>query len=170
MPVGRFPAARIVPCTACHCEVIAALHDICFARAWRADVIARMLRTAFAFGFLAAGARDGEAPWGFVLARAAAGECEILSLGVAPSRRRRGVGGALLQALKAEAGRRGAQSIHLEVAENNVTALALYGAVGFTEAGLRRGYYRDGGASSLDAVLLRFDFDRRNPAGRILSK
>jgi len=96
----------------------------------------------------------GKAPAGFVLARDLGDECEILSLGVAPPWRRRGVGGDLIGAVIAEAKRRGNASIVLEVATDNDAARRLYTRFGFVAAGRRARYYRriDGPA---DAFILR---------------
>ena len=88
---------------------------------------------------------------GRVLARIAAEEAEILTLAVAPAARRQGLGRALLLAAMEEAARRGAREMFLEVAAANPAARALYAACGFTEVGLRRGYYAGGG----DALILR---------------
>ncbi len=97
-----------------------------------------------------------------VLARAAADEAEILTLGVVPTARRRGLGRALLDAAKAEAARRGARAVFLEVSTHNAAARRLYLASGFVEAGLRRRYYADGS----DALLLRADLSPgAEPAG-----
>ncbi len=85
---------------------------------------------------------------GLVLARLAADEGEILTLGVLPSARRQGLGGALLQRAIAEA----ESSVwFLEVSAANTAALCLYGAAGFAECGRRRGYYGAG----QDALLLK---------------
>ncbi len=65
-------------------------------------------------------------PAGLTLALDLGGECEILSLGVVPERRRRGTGSALLAAIGEEAGRRGGHRVFLEVAADNAAARALY--------------------------------------------
>lgn len=65
-------------------------------------------------------------------------EAEILHLAVAPEHRRRGVGGALLQAFLE--GRRG--RVFLEVRPSNVAARRLYQRFGFTEIGRRESYYQ----------------------------
>ena len=62
-------------------------------------------------------------------------ECEILSLGVVPERRRRGIGSALLAAIGEEAGRRGGHRVFLEVAADNAAARALYSTSGFIQVG-----------------------------------
>ena len=71
-------------------------------------------------------------------------ELHITVLAVHPSRRRRGLGRQLLEALLAGAQARGARHATLEVASGNQAALALYGACQFQTAGTRRGYYRGG--------------------------
>lgn len=77
---------------------------------------------------------------------------EILTVGVVPSGRRRGTARRLVRALLNEAIRRGATEAFLEVREDNPAARALYVREGFTEIGLRRGYYD---AGRVDAVTMR---------------
>jgi ribosomal-protein-alanine N-acetyltransferase len=93
-------------------------------------------------------------PAGFALALDLREECEILSLGVLPERRREGVGMALLDSVCVAARRRGAERIVLEVAVDNIAALALYAARGFIPVGRRANYYRQMGHSA-DALVLR---------------
>ena len=120
---------------------LAALHAACFADAWDADAIAQLLAGgAFAFH------NDS----GFVLARGAGGEAEILTLAVAPQARGRGLGRALLQAAIARLEAQGAQSLFLEVGTDNPHALALYAGLGFAKVGMRKAYY-----AGRDALVLR---------------
>jgi ribosomal-protein-alanine N-acetyltransferase len=88
---------------------------------------------------------------GMILARIAGDDAEILTLAIAPARRRCGFGRALLAGALEEARRRGARAVFLEVSEANEAARALYTAAGFAEVGRRRAYYRDG----TDALVLR---------------
>ncbi|WP_439599287.1 GNAT family N-acetyltransferase [Falsiroseomonas sp.] len=129
-------------------EAAAALHAAAFppGEAWGADAIALMLDLPGAFGLLRPGA-------GFVLARVAADEAEILTLAVHPAQRRAGLGGALLAEAMAGAVLRGATAMFLEVSERNAPARALYARSGFAEVGRRRRYYADGA----DALVLRRD-------------
>jgi ribosomal-protein-alanine N-acetyltransferase len=92
----------------------------------------------------------GGPPLGYALLRLGPGEAELLSLAVAASERRRGLGRALLEAAleRARAGR--AEVCHLEARVTNGPALALYRRLGFAEVGRRRAYYADG----TDAVLM----------------
>ena len=94
------------------------------------------------------------APVGFALALALGEEAEIVSLGVLPDYRRRGIGLAILDAVCAEARLRGAERVVLEMASDNEAASALYSARGFTVVGRRRNYYRRA-ERLVDALILR---------------
>lgn len=86
---------------------------------------------------------------GFVLARVAADEAEIIMLAVRPGLRRAGHGRALLLAAMQEAGAQGAAKLFLEVAEDNAAARALYASLGFQALGRRARYY-----GVVDALVL----------------
>lgn len=121
---------------------LAALHGACFERAWDAATLLRMIADQGTFAFI----HDD----GFVLARAAADEAEILTLAVRPEARGKGLGRALLQAAINKAGALGAATMFLEVGADNPHALALYAGLGFAKVGARKAYY-DG----RDALVLR---------------
>lgn len=145
-PVDRFDA-----------PVLAALQAACFPEEpWTARSLAESLAMPGAYGTLAEddGGPAGPVPAGFVLARAAGGEAEILSLAVAPAVRRRGVGRDLLQAALEGARMRRAGRMVLEVAADNATARALYASAGFVEAGRRAEYYDRCDGPSIDALIL----------------
>ncbi len=141
-----------------HAEVLAALHGAAFAdaaRAWTASDFAELLATPGAQAWIASTAAGGADPVGFLLARLAGGECEIISLGTAPGHRRSGVAGRLLGravSLAADAG----APLFLEVGADNLAALALYRSSRFTEVGRRPGYYERGGGR-VDALVLRLE-------------
>lgn len=140
--------AAIAPAGPDKAALLAALHEAAFpADPWSDSAMARLIAMPGAFALIATA--DDE-PVGFVLARVAADEAEIVTLGVVPARARQGIGRHLLAAAAAEAGRRGAIRLFLEVAETNDAARRLYAADGFHEAGRRRRYYPDG----TDAVVL----------------
>jgi [ribosomal protein S18]-alanine N-acetyltransferase len=79
-------------------------------------------------------------------------QADVLTLAVAPAHWGQGVGTALLSALVDEAGRRGHTEVMLEVRKDNPRARRLYLRHGFTEIGIRRGYYQPSG---VDAVVMR---------------
>jgi ribosomal-protein-alanine N-acetyltransferase len=80
------------------------------------------------------------------------GEAWVQNLAVRRDAQRRGVGRALLADLLAEADRRGARRVLLEVAVDNAPAQKLYAAFGFEPVGVRRGYYQP---SNTDALVMR---------------
>lgn len=80
---------------------------------------------------------------GFLIGRQTIEEAEILNLAVAPGSRRKGTGGALLQAAVEEFQARGVSRVYLEVRESNQAGIAFYEKHGFLRAGCREGYYRD---------------------------
>jgi ribosomal-protein-alanine N-acetyltransferase len=131
---------------------LATLHRECFADAWNTEFLGRLLAQPGAFSVVAV--EDG-APAGFVLARAAAGEAEILSIGVRFSSRRRSLATALVQSVLDLASADGVAEVFLEVAAENAAARALYRRLGFREVGLRPAYYREGTGVGSDALILR---------------
>lgn len=94
------------------------------------------------------------APNGFALCRTVAGESELLTLAVAPSHQGRGIGRALTQEwLDSLSGV--AEVAFLEVAADNLPALALYRSLRFGESGLRKAYYARAEGPAADAIVMR---------------
>ena len=77
---------------------------------------------------------------------------DVQTLAVATTAQGQGIGRLLLDGLLAEARRRGALDVLLEVRAENAAAQALYAKAGFERIAVRRGYYRPGGT---DAHVLR---------------
>lgn len=117
---------------------LAAVHAQAFETPWSADAIAEVLAGPGAFA-LAVG--EPGPVVGFVLCRRIADEAEILTLAVRPADRRRGLADLLLNKAMALAAFAGAQAMFLEVAEDNLAALALYAGAGFVDVGRRTAYY-----------------------------
>ena len=136
----------ILPICPADAPALAGLHALAFPRAeaWGADAMLLMLEMPGSFGLWQPDA-------GLVLARVAVDEAEILTIGVVPSARRRGLGATLLGAALAGAQARGAGTMFLEVAADNLPALGLYTGLGFSPVGRRRNYYGTG----RDAEVLR---------------
>lgn len=139
---------------------MARLHATAFDEPWDAAAMAGLLGMPGAFALLAtvAGVWSGsddnisdnkgnrrQSPLlGFVLARSAADEAEILTLAVDISHRGQGLGRKLMEAAAATALASGATSLFLEVADDNMPAIALYERLGFVTLGLRPAYYARG--------------------------
>jgi len=84
-------------------------------------------------------------------------EADVLTLAVDPGHWGNGIGTALLQAMLDEAAARRCAEVFLEVRADNARARNLYKRHGFTEIGVRRGYYQPAG---VDAIVMRKDLDR----------
>jgi ribosomal-protein-alanine N-acetyltransferase len=130
---------------------LARLHAAGFDYPWSARQIAGLLGTRGAAALIAE--RAGR-PVGFVLWRCVAGEAELITIAVARTVRRHGIGTALLHAVADRAGGE-ARELFLEVATDNIAATRLYERAGFTEYGQRRDYYRRPGGVMADARLLK---------------
>jgi ribosomal-protein-alanine N-acetyltransferase len=153
----------LAPATPALAPALARTHAAAFETGWSAADIAECLAGPGGFGLVAAEAEmltgAADPPCGFVLARALAGEAEILTLAVAPDHRRQGLGRALLEAAIGLAATLGAEAMFLEVAADNDPAIALYAAAGFAPAGRRRAYYQRPGGPAVDALVLRRDLN-----------
>ena len=80
---------------------------------------------------------------GFIAARLTIDELHINNVAVRDPYRRRGMGGALLDAVLKKGARLGARTALLEVRASNYPAQALYKKYGFRVAGRRRNYYAE---------------------------
>lgn len=138
---------------------LAGLHALCFDQAWSRETLARLVGSPGVFGLIA---ENGAGSVGFVLCRHAAGEAEILSLGVTEPFRRKGIASELLAIAMRQACAGGAEALFLEVAEDNLPALTLYLGLGFGAVGRREGYYRRG-EESKTALVLKYAFGAAPP-------
>jgi len=80
---------------------------------------------------------------GFLVARGADEDVEILNLAVHAALRRQGIATGLLAAVLAQARSRAAKICFLEVRHTNSAAISLYLRHGFIQMGCRPGYYSD---------------------------
>jgi len=149
------PAALILSLGPADAPRLAALHAEAFDAAWDAAAFETLLGQP---GVFAIGNVDG-----FILCRIVVDEAEVLTLAVRPAARRGGQGRRLTETAAGLAAQGGAETLFLEVAEDNPAAIALYLSAGFTATGRRRGYYArpDGGRS--DARLFSLKLNGRLP-------
>ena len=122
-----------------YAAVFAALHAQAFPHEpWDEASFATMLAQPHMHGFI-------DERGGFLLLRIILDEAEIITIGVTAPRQ--GIATALLAQGIAAARAAGVQKIHLEVAEDNTPARALYAAQNFTQTGRRKAYYANGAAA-----------------------
>ncbi len=162
----------IRPATRQDASILAALEAAAFgARSWGGESVAEGLSTKGVEALLAeengttASFPDRRAdilPIGFALWRllGAVGrpsdgmDAEILTIGVTPTSQRAGVGRLLLDHIIENASQMGAESLFLEVAEDNAPAIRLYEGTRFDRVGRRDHYYPDGCAAIVMKRLL----------------
>jgi [ribosomal protein S18]-alanine N-acetyltransferase len=142
----------IVPMTVAHIDALMPYErDMFGTEAWsRAAYRDELADTSYRY-YVAAEDPTG-ALLGWAGIRIVGSEADIVTVGVVPSARRAGIARRMIDALLAEAARRGAREIFLEVRVDNEAARALYAGEGFEEIGVRRGYYD---AGRIDAVTMR---------------
>jgi ribosomal-protein-alanine N-acetyltransferase len=90
------------------------------------------------------------------------GQADVLTMAVAQDRWGQRIGAMLLDALVAEAARRGCTDVFLEVRVDNERAQRLYRSRGFAEIGIRRGYYQPSGT---DALVMQLSLPRARRFG-----
>jgi [ribosomal protein S18]-alanine N-acetyltransferase len=139
----------IVPFRWWHIEPVLAIEDDLFgAERWTAAMFWNELASGHYYrAFVSFGEVVGYAG----LSLSVPDEAWINNVAVRRDFQRRGVGRALLDDLHAEAARRGARQILLEVAADNDPAQLLYASYGFEVIGRRRGYYQP---SNTDALVM----------------
>jgi len=132
-----------------HAAVLAAIHGAAFPHdAWGAGAFQVQLEMHSVLALL-------DSRGGLALLRVTADEAEVLTLGVLPAMRRRGIARDLLGEATRRARALGVRAVFLEVGVRNRPARTLYEAAGFTEVGRRRRYYANGE----DALILRATLD-----------
>lgn len=136
---------RIDKATAAQAPAIAALEARCFpADPWPVETILSKINEFFL-------ALEGDEILGYLCLSHVLDEGSIDNIAVSPEQRRRGVAEALVAAAGEEARRLGLAFITLEVRAGNEPAIRLYEKQGFTQVGLRRGYYEK---PKEDAILM----------------
>lgn len=138
-------------------HALSLLHREDFVRPWTDGEFVTLLAQNNVFGYAAIEAgRPGMLPVGFVLARQAADEAEILTVAVARNYRGLGVGRQLMDAVLRDLHAARVKALFLEVDETNAPAVALYRRLGFTQVGSRPDYYPHG-ESRTGALVMRRD-------------
>ena len=158
LPFARKRSYSVIRLTGRDGATLERLHREDFSRPWSAAEFEGLLGQPTVFGFLAVpdGRPRGEAV-GFVLARLAAGEAEIITVAVQRAHRRQGLGRRLMDAVLRELHAHRAEALFLEVDEINAPAVALYRALGFREVGRREGYYQHASGPRTGALVMRRD-------------
>ena len=88
---------------------------------------------------------------GFLVAWIVVDQLHVANIAAAVDHRRRGVGGAMMKWLLAEAARKGCTTSTLEVRESNRAARSMYSQLGYRSVSIRKTYYSN---PPEDAVIM----------------
>lgn len=146
---------KLVPMTAELIPAIAEIERLCFSHPWSENALREELFNDAAC-FIAAVTDDGQVV-GYAGLHCVLDEGYIDNIAVRPEYRRQGVAGELLGAFL-RFGQANLAFLTLEVRASNGAAIALYTKYGFSQVGVRRGYYS---APTEDAVLMTREFSPR---------
>ena len=129
-----------------YAEALALMHKQCFDKAWNKDAFESLLRLPTTCGFLNENA--------FILFSVCDTQAEILTLGVLPKARKKGLAFELLTYATQELKKTGVQEIFLDVNANNLPARKLYEKADFEQISVRKAYYDEDGKKA-DALVLK---------------
>ena len=131
---------KIIPMNESHVAQVAALEKQCFSDPWSENSVASELENPLSLWLIA---EENGAVCGYVGSQTVLDETDMMNIAVHPDCRRKGIAAALITELVSRLKARGSRILRLEVRESNLPAIALYKAMGFTQLGLRKNYYRN---------------------------
>ncbi len=129
---------RIRPLELQDVEALARIEQESFSMPWSAQDFADLLTREYCTYYVAEDAGEPVACVGYTNL---CGEANIDNVVVAPSHRRRGIAGELLQKLIRDAESAGVEAFTLEVRVSNASAIHLYEKLGFVAEGVRPRFY-----------------------------
>ncbi len=157
---GEAPA--LVPMTLAQLDAVMAIEAAAYAFPWsRGNFI-----DSLAAGYPARVLVDGRgALLGYFVAMGGVDEMHLLNITVAPAVQGRGHARVMLEALVALCRAQPARALWLEVRASNAHARALYAHLGFTQVGLRKGYYPAPFGRREDAIVMSLAIGAEAPSG-----
>ncbi|MBO9445571.1 GNAT family N-acetyltransferase [Ruegeria sp. R14_0] len=131
-------------------EELSKTHGAAFtqSRPWTADEFADLLANRFTH--VVGNAQS------FALFQVVSDEAELLTIATHPTLQRQGMARARMQEWHAQATALGATRAILDVAADNLPAIALYDLFGYRRCGLRKGYYPRENNQKIDAIVMDF--------------
>ncbi|WP_245556842.1 ribosomal protein S18-alanine N-acetyltransferase [Gryllotalpicola ginsengisoli] len=93
-------------------------------------------------------------------------DADVQTIALAPDVRGVGMGRELMNQLHAEAQRRGVRDVFLDVRVDNDRAQQLYHSLGYTDIGIRKGYYQP---DDVDAIVMQLPLASNRPAAESTS-
>ena len=133
---------------------LAGLHLRCFTgpESWSVEEFQAIPEDPVRWGVYAE--TEAEGPVGLAVVMEAGDNCELLTIGCHPSFRNMGIARYMLQFLEDVATSRRSARLLLDVAADNPEAISLYTSEGYSQQGVRKGYYDRGAGMRTDAILM----------------
>jgi ribosomal-protein-alanine N-acetyltransferase len=148
--MGELPQVMIRDMTQLDVAGVLRIEDASYSFPWSEGIFRDCLRV----GYVCCVVELDDILIGYGVMSTGAGEAHILNLCIAEPYRAKGLGGQLLEHLLEFSGSLGVGEVFLEVRPSNTAAIRLYQSLGFSQIGMRRGYYQAAGGRE-DAVVLR---------------
>ena len=136
-----------------HATEVAEIEKLCFSDPWSEKSFLDSLENPFSH-FLAF---EEEGISGYIGLYAVSGEGSITNVAVHPEKRGRGIGESLVREAIKLGEALSLEFITLEVRESNTPARRLYEKCGFSDVGIRRGFYSK---PREDAVIMNYYFNK----------
>lgn len=114
------------------------LEQLSYAFPWSEGIFRDCIRV----GYTCCVAEIGHVLAGYGVLSHGAGEAHLLNVCVRDTFRQRGIGRRIMTHLFGLATQAGASLVYLEARPSNTAALRLYQSMGFSQIGLRKGYYQ----------------------------
>ena len=127
------------------------IHCACFPKGWNESMMRQMLLLPGSLGLIA---YQQNKPAGIGVYAYSPGQADIITFGVLPDYRGQHVSDELMEASFSSLAQAGVKEVFLEVAVDNVHAIALYERHGFKQVGRRQNYYVRGDVKT-DALVMR---------------
>ena len=115
---------------------------------------------ALACGYLCSVDEEGGEIRGYAILMPVVDEAELLNVAVAGGQQRKGWGRAMLHEMLERARAKNMHRVFLEVRASNAAAIALYRSAGFSQIGVRRGYYQNASGKE-DAITMACELSKR---------
>lgn len=147
--------AHIYEASQADAAILAKIHAECFPDdPWSEASILSLLSQKHTFALLINSDNITAEPKGFIILQCVVDEAEIITIGITPNQCRTGLATMLLLKSIEYLKTNNFKTLHLEVSENNIAALALYSHAGFHKTGVRKGYYKNSQGNSINAITL----------------
>ncbi|SDX12733.1 ribosomal-protein-alanine N-acetyltransferase [Ruegeria halocynthiae] len=129
-------------------EIMADIHAAAFtqSRPWNAVEFANLMANRFNH---TVGDKHS-----FALIQVIAGEAELITIATHPDYQRRGLARRVMTDWHTKARVLGVSRAFLDVASDNLPAISLYQAFGYTPCATRKGYYRRENCHNVDAIVM----------------